>query len=619
MLDFLYRGTAWPIIAEQTDLIVAFGGIPLKNTSVSPGGATQHTVRDHLRRAAERGAEFVLFSPLRDDLPGFVHAEWQPIVPGTDVAAMLGIAFVLIDEGLVDRAFLERCTVGFDRLERYIRSADDGQPKTPEWAAAICGIPAQSLAALTRRMTSRRTFINVSWPLQRAHHGEQPPWMGLALAAMLGQIGVPGGGYGFGYGAMANVGQSPLRYRLPVFRQGKNPVSAFIPVARVADMLFHPGAPFDYDGQALTYPEIRLLGQPLPPPSGSGAPPPGVRAARDGHRHDLFWTGTARHADIVLPSTVSLERNDIGAASNDPWLIAMQKAVDPLAMARNDYDVFADLANALGVGAAFTEGRSAEEWLPHLYETWRENVAATNADLPPFDEFWRRGYLPLPDIDEGLVLFEDLRRDPIANPPRTPSGRLELFSETIAGFVYDDCAGHPTWYEPREWRGSPDAETFPLVLIANNPRTRLHSQLDEGAYSQSVKIQGWEPVRIHLDDAAVRGIGDGDIVRLFNGRGSCLAGAVLSRDVRPGVVQLSTGAWYDPIDPDDPRSMCAHGNPNVLTFDQGTSKLAQGCSGQQALVDVALWEGPAPPIRAYAPPATVARDLVSEPMLTGAG
>lgn len=316
---------------------------------------------------------------------------------------------------------------------------------------------------------------------------------------------------------------------------------------------------------------------------------------------------------------MSLERNDIGAASNDPWLIAMQKAVDPLAMARNDYDVFADLANALGVGAAFTEGRSAEEWLPHLYETWRENVAATNADLPPFDEFWRRGYLPLPDIDEGLVLFEDLRRDPIANPPRTPSGRLELFSETIAGFVYDDCAGHPTWYEPREWRGSPDAETFPLVLIANNPRTRLHSQLDEGAYSQSVKIQGWEPVRIHLDDAAVRSIGDGDIVRLFNGRGSCLAGAVLSRDVRPGVVQLSTGAWYDPIDPDDPRSMCAHGNPNVLTFDQGTSKLAQGCSGQQALVDVALWEGPAPPIRAYAPPATVARDLVSEPMLTGAG
>jgi biotin/methionine sulfoxide reductase len=623
MLDFLYRGTAWPIIAEQTDLIVAFGGIPLKNSSVSPGGATRHTVQDHLRRAAERGAEFVLFSPLRDDLPGFAHAEWQPIVPGTDVAAMLGMAFVLIDEGLVDRAFLERCTVGFARLERYIRGEDDGQPKTPEWAAAICGIPAQSLSALARRMASRRTFINVSWSLQRAHHGEQPPWMGLALAAMLGQIGLPGGGYGFGYGSMANVGQSPLRYRLPVFRQGTNPVSAVIPVARIADMLLHPGEPFDYDGQALPYPAIRLLvwngGNPFHHHQDLGRLRQAFARPETVVVHDPFWTGTARHADIVLPSTVSLERNDIGAASNDPWLIAMQKAVDPPAMARNDYDVFADLADALGFGAAFTEGRSAEEWLPYLYETWRESVAATNPDLPPFDEFWRRGYLPLPDVDEGRVLFEAVRRDPKANPLRTPSGRLELFSETIDGFGYDDCAGHPAWFEPREWRASASAETFPLVLIANNPRTRLHSQHDEGAYSQSAKIEGREPVRIHPDDAAARGIADGDIVRLFNRRGSCLAGAVLSRDVRPGVVQLSTGAWYDPIDPDDPRSMCVHGNPNVLTFDQGTSTLAQGCSGQQALVEVALWEGPVPPIRAYAPPATAERDLVREPVLAGAG
>ena len=96
-------------------------------------------------------------------------------------------------------------------------------------------------------------------------------------------------------------------------------------------------------------------------------------------------------------------------------------------------------------------------------------------------------------------------------------------------------------------------------------------------------------------------------MRVFNTRGSCLAGVVLSEDVRPGVVQLSTGAWYDPLDPSDPRSLCVHGNPNVLTFDKGTSRLAQGCSGQHALVEIERWTAPLPPIRAYDPPVTKAR------------
>jgi biotin/methionine sulfoxide reductase len=155
-----------------------------------------------------------------------------------------------------------------------------------------------------------------------------------------------------------------------------------------------------------------------------------------------------------------------------------------------------------------------------------------------------------------------------------------------------------------EWLGSPLAEQFPLHLIANNPKTRLHSHLDVGAYSQSAKVQGREPVRMHPDDARSRGIEDGDVVRMFNDRGSCLAGVVVTTDVRPGVVQLSTGAWYDPLDPGDPSSMCVHGNPNVLTRDEGTSKLAQGCAGQHTLVEIERWTEPLPPIRAYDPPPT---------------
>ena len=143
-----------------------------------------------------------------------------------------------------------------------------------------------------------------------------------------------------------------------------------------------------------------------------------------------------------------------------------------------------------------------------------------------------------------------------------------------------------------EWLGSPLAERYPLHLVANNPTTRLHSQLDVGAFSQASKVQGREPIRMHPADAAHRGIRDGDVVRVFNERGSCLAGAVVTDAVRPRVVQLATGAWYDPLDPADPDAMCVHGNPNVLTFDRGTSKLAQGCSGQHALVEVE--RGPAP-------------------------
>jgi biotin/methionine sulfoxide reductase len=142
---------------------------------------------------------------------------------------------------------------------------------------------------------------------------------------------------------------------------------------------------------------------------------------------------------------------------------------------------------------------------------------------------------------------------------------------------------------------------FPLQLIANQPATRLHSQLDFGATSIASKIKDREPVRIHPQDAAARGISDGDIVRLYNERGACLAGAVLSDALRPGVAQLSTGAWYDPEDPTTDNPMCVHGNPNVLTRDAGTSKLAQGCTGQLTLIEIERFDGPLPPVKAFEP------------------
>ncbi len=229
-------------------------------------------------------------------------------------------------------------------------------------------------------------------------------------------------------------------------------------------------------------------------------------------------------------------------------------------------------------------------------------MLARGLDAPDFAQFWKEGELVLPILpwDGGIV--RAFRHDPVGAPLPTPSGRIEITSATIAGFGYADCPSHPTWLPPTDGAGSPAAGRFPLQLVANQPATRLHSQLDFGATSQAAKIGGREPVRLHPRDAAARGVADGDIVRLWNYRGACLAGAMLSEALCPGVVQLSTGAWYDPDDPAADNPLCVHGNPNVLTRDLGTSPLAQGCTGQLCLVEIERYDGPVPPVKAYDPP-----------------
>jgi biotin/methionine sulfoxide reductase len=210
--------------------------------------------------------------------------------------------------------------------------------------------------------------------------------------------------------------------------------------------------------------------------------------------------------------------------------------------------------------------------------------------LPGFDAFWSAGEVELPGRREDTVLFADFRG---GRPLDTPSGRIELFSETVASFGYDDCPGYPVFRRP-----PPSA--YPMTLICNQPASRLHSQLDMGGVSQRSKVNGREPVRMHPADAAARGISDGDLVRVFNERGSLLAGARLTDACAPGVAQLSTGAWFDPSAPSV--ASCVHGNPNVLTTDVGTSRLSQGCTGQHARVEVALFAGDPPPVRAFVPP-----------------
>jgi biotin/methionine sulfoxide reductase len=613
--DEVWRGaTAWSVIAAHTDTLVAFGGLPAKNAFVAPGGVTDHIVGTELRRGAGRGMAVEVFSPLGDDVPAGLGARWHPLRPGTDVAVMLGLAHVLLDEGLADLDFCARYCHGTDPLVGYILGRHDGVAKTPEWAEAISEVPAGELVTLARRMAAGRTMVTSSWSLQRAQHGEQPVWMSIALAALLGQIGLPGGGFGSGYSSMADIGAGRLRVAvpgLPAFAHGSE---SWIPVARLSDMLLDPGGAYEFDGRRRTYPDIRMVywvgGNPFHHHQDLNRLRRALRRPDTFVVHEPYWTATARHADVVLPATITLERNDLSAGRGDGRLIAMAKALDPVGEARDDYDIFAGLADRLGFGDLFREGRDEDGWLRWMYERLRTRLAAIGVESPDFDEMWDAGGLRVPVDDDSRVLFADFRADPDGRPLRTPSGRIELHSEVIDGFGYDDCPGGPTWLEPDEWLGSPRRARFPLLLVANNPATRLHSQLDSGSTSRASKVAGREPIRMHPDDAAARGLTDGDVVLVANDRGACLAGLVVTALVRPGVVQLSTGAWYDPDDRHADRPLCVHGNPNVLTPDRGTSRLAQACTGQHALVEVRRAEGPLPPVRAWDPPPIAGRATV---------
>jgi biotin/methionine sulfoxide reductase len=263
------------------------------------------------------------------------------------------------------------------------------------------------------------------------------------------------------------------------------------------------------------------------------------------------------------------------------------------------------MAARLGLEEEFTGGKTAAEGVRELYDRTRDHLAGQGYELPEFEDFWEQGRLELPSPPDEPCALDALRADPDASPLHTPSGKVEIFSATIDSFGYDDCPGHPTWMEPVEWLGSPVAARFPLHLVSNQPRTRLHSQYDVGGTSRASKVQDREPIWIHPTDAAARGIADGDVVRVFNDRGACLAGAVVTDRVARSAVQLATGAWYDPEEPGTPGSLCRHGNPNVLTIDKGTSKLAQGPTAHTTLVEVERFEGELPPVGAFVPPEIV--------------
>ncbi len=597
--------TSWDAIAESGELIVAFGGIPLKNGQITPGGVGVHRQAEGFRAAKRAGVEFVNISPLRSDVEDELAPDWLAVRPNSDTALMLGLAHTLVAEDLADRAFLTSHTVGFERFQEYLLGTSDGVAKDADWAAELCDIPSENIRGLARKMAAKRTMISVSWSLNRQDHGEQPYWMSITLAAMLGQIGLPGGGVGFGYSASNNVGDNYHSIHVASLPQGTNPVASFIPVARITEMLENPGQPFDYDGDRQNYPDVDLIywagGNPFHHHQDLNRMVKAWQKPSTIIVNEWTWNALAKHADIVLPCTTPLEREDLAISPYDPYFTYMSKVIDEVGEARNDYEIFAGIAKKMGVEEEFTEGKSAHDWIRTIYERSQERANSAGFNIPSFDELQEMGthYIGRPEAPRNML--EAFRAEPEVHALGTPSGKIEIFSETIDRFGYSDCPGHPTWIEPVEWLGSA-TEDHPLHLISNQPTRKLHSQLDHGKFCRDIKIGGREAIALHPDDAESRGLAAGDIVRVYNARGACLAGVIIDPNLKPSVVQMSTGAWYDPDTGDASQGMCKHGNPNVLTLDKGTSSLAQGPIAHTCMVQVEKYNGPLPALTAFQPP-----------------
>ncbi len=613
MSELLLEHTSWRSIKESGALVVAFGGMAPRNGQVNAGGTGRHSQAIEMLEAKNAGVEFVNISPDRSDMAPELHSQWISINPNTDVALMLGLAHTLVKNNWHDTDFIDQYCIGFEQFLPYLNGEVDGQPKDANWASKITGIPVNTITTLARRMSQMSTLVNNSWSLTRQQNAEHIYWMLIVLTALLGGIGKPGSGFGLGLGAVAGVGSHRSKAPWAAFPAGKNPIDSYIPVARVADMLAQPGGTYQYDGKTRTYPDIRLAywvgGNPFHHHQDLNRLRKVWEKLETVIVHEPFWTPLARHADIVLPATVALERNDLGASPRDDYLIAMRQAAKPHGLSWNDHNIFATLAERLHTAAssndnfatAFTEGKDEEQWLQDIYQRSVTRISGNGFEMPHYENFVEQGFLKLTEPQKPWVLLQKFREDPLKYPLKTPSGRIEIFSEVIASFGLTDFPGYPQWCAPTEWLGAEAVKEHPLHLITHQPSRRCHSQLDHGSHSRAGKISDREPCRINPEDAAKRGIKDGSMVRIFNQRGSCVSAAQLDAGVRENVLMMATGAWYDP-DWNGDKNCCKHGNPNTLTKDLPTSEVAQGPGALTCLVEVELFVGVAPGVTAFVPP-----------------
>ena len=529
-----------------------------------------------LARAKERGARIVCVDPRYTDSAAAFADRWIPIRPGTDAAVLIAMAFVVVDENLQDTEFINAHTVGFDPYREYLLGRKDGVVKSPQWAAAISGVPAETIAALAREFArSKPAILATSIAAGRTAFGEQYHRAAAALEAITGNL------------SLQNWQHAPRRTRYqPHLPSPPNPVEAQAPprrnalpfrgasvnssarvnVALFADAILKGragGYPADYKFLWLSNTNyLNQLGE--------------INKACEAFRKlefvlvtEQFMTVSARFADIVLPVCTFLERNDLHAPLEGGEYGVLGKAVEPLGESRSQLDICGALAPRLGISDY--GDKSDEAWIRDMLEKLSEEV-----ELPGYEELKERGIFRIGAGAPGTVSGKG-GTGPAAKPLRTPSGKVEIRSDIIAGMDIASIPSLPEYIESWESPRDPLARKYPLQLISPHFKRRAHSQFDNLPWLRELQVQA---LSMNTADAEARNIRHGDTVRVFNDRGEVRIPAKVTERIMPGVVALPQGAWFDP----DEQGIDRGGSANVLTKNV-TSPAGAFVSGT-ALVEV---------------------------------
>ncbi|PJG84386.1 DmsA/YnfE/YnfF family dimethyl sulfoxide reductase [Conservatibacter flavescens] len=605
-MPFMYGSNAAnsPTDIENSKLVVYFGNNPAE-TRMSGGGVTYLA-----QQAMERSqAKMIMIDPRYNDTAGGREDEWVPIRPGTDAAFVEGMAYVMITENLVDQAFLDTYCVGYDEktlpasakpnahYKAYILGdGEDGIAKTPEWAEKITSIPKATIVRLAREIaTTKPAYICQGWGPQRHANGEQTSRAIAMLACLTGNVGISGG----------NSGSREGFYTIPFVRLPAmdNPIKAKIPIFMWTDAVTRgtemtalkdglKGAEklnknikfiLNYAGNCIInqHSDINRTLDILSDESQLE-----MLVVIDNH-----MTSTAKCADILLPDCTTSEQMDFcmdGSAGNMGYVIFADKAIEPQFECKPIYEILSGIAEKMGAKEIFTEGRTQEEWLRHLYQqTQSKNPFFQDIS---FEEFRERGIIKQKDPNGHMVAFKKFREDPIANPLTTPSGKIEVYSERLAKIAEtwelqegDIISPLPIYAPAVEGWDDPKRAQYPLQLVGFHYKSRVHSTYGNVDVLDQASLQS---VWINPIDAAQRGIKHNQMVRIFNDRGETRVMANVTPRILPGVVAMGEGAWYKP----DGQKVDHNGSFNVLTT-QRPSPLSKGNPQHTNLVQIAAVGG----------------------------
>lgn len=545
----------------------------------------------YLRRARKKGIPIIVVDPRRNDTAEQLGAEWVPLRPATDAALQDAMAYVIVEEGLQDQDFLDRCCLGFDKAHMpegvdpsecvlsYLTGEKDGVAKTPEWAAAITGVPAETIRSLAiRYATARPAALVQGFGAQRHAYGEQGARGGILLACMTGNVGVSGG-----WASGSGLCTQHLWVDMP---DVPNPYPMEIPTYLWTEAVVRGHELTELDGvtggeqlQSDIKMILNLAGNCLINQHGDINRT--AEILRDTSKcefivcSDLFMTASAKFADVLLPGVSMFEGENI----TQPWQYGdfvgfNNQVIEPMYEGRFEYDWLSEVAEKIGLGPQFTEGRTLGQWLEWCYEDLRRK----EPELPDYETFKKAGIYRYQNTPVRIA-FADQRRDIDHHPFPTPSGKVELFSPKIWQTRFREfMPAIPRYVDPPEGPNDPLREQYPLQLIGWHTKRRCHSIHDNNQTMHAIDPQAlW----MHPKDAQARGITEGQQVLIWNDRGRVQIGAHLTDRIMPGVVALSQGAWYAPDENGTDHGGCI----NVLTSLRPTP-YARGNGQHTNLVEV---------------------------------